>query len=107
LECKSVNTSSTLDTLDEYGLAASGLPGRGDKAAGRLRQMGALGAEAGQTMLAEAEAFVRSRVPASTVIRRVQRTGIPEHEIIAAALRLPNTQAYCSRPVPADTDGSS
>ena len=71
--------------LDEYGLAASGLPGRGGKAAGRLRQMGALGAEAGQTMLAEAEAFTRSRVPAGTAIRRVQRTGIPEHEIIAAA----------------------
>ncbi len=47
--------------------------------------MSALGAEAGQRMLADAEALAAPRLPSGTTIRRLQRTGIPEHEIIAAS----------------------
>jgi nucleotide-binding universal stress UspA family protein len=71
--------------LREFGLVAGALPGRSDQTSERLRQMGALGAEAGRQMLAEAEALAVSRLPTGTAIRRVQRTGMPEHEIIAAA----------------------
>jgi nucleotide-binding universal stress UspA family protein len=71
--------------LSEFRLAAGRLAGRAGQAAGRLREMGAKGAEASQRMLEEAEALAVSRLPPATVIRRLQRTGIPEHEIIAAA----------------------
>ncbi len=71
--------------LKEFGLAAGSLPVRAGRAAARLREMGALGAEAGQRMLAEAEALAAPRLPAGTVIHRAQRTGIPEQEIVAAA----------------------
>ncbi len=71
--------------LKEYGLAAGGLAGRAAGAEHRLRHMGALGAEAGERMLADAEALAAPRLPAGITVRRLQRTGIPEHEIIAAA----------------------
>lgn len=71
--------------LREFGLAAGRLPGRAGQAFERLREMGSLGAEAGQKMLAEAEAVAAGRLPAGTVIRRWQRTGVPEHEIVGAA----------------------
>jgi|GEM_PF-899771 len=74
--------------LREFGLAARSLPGRSGQTAERLRQMGALGAEAGQRMLEEAEAFAAPRLPAGTTIRRLQRTGVPEHEIIATAYEI-------------------
>ncbi len=69
--------------LKEYGLAAGGLAGRAAEAEHRLRHMSALGAEAGQRMLADAEALAAPRLPSGTTIRRLQR--IPEHEIIAAS----------------------
>jgi nucleotide-binding universal stress UspA family protein len=71
--------------LREFGLLAGNLPGHSGQTSERLRQMGALGAEAGQRMLAEAEAFAGPRLPAGATIRRLQRTGVPEHEIIATA----------------------
>jgi nucleotide-binding universal stress UspA family protein len=71
--------------LLEFGFAAGNLPGREGQASERLRQMGALGTEAGQKMLAEAEAIAVDRLPAGMNVRRWQRTGVPEHEIIAAA----------------------
>ncbi len=74
--------------LREYGLAVGGLPGRAGQISERLRQMGALGAEAGRRMLEEAEAFVAPHLPTGATIRRLQRTGVPEHEIIAAAYEI-------------------
>jgi len=71
--------------LREFGLAAGNLPGRGRRASERLRQMGSLGADAGQKMLTEAEVIAARRLPAGTPIHRRQRTGVPEHEIVAAA----------------------
>jgi nucleotide-binding universal stress UspA family protein len=71
--------------LREFGLAVRGLPGRGGQASERLRQMGALGGEAGQKMLAEAEVLASHRLPPGTAIRKWQRTGVPEQEIVAAA----------------------
>jgi nucleotide-binding universal stress UspA family protein len=71
--------------LSEFGLAAGKLPGRAGQTSERLRQMGSLGAEAGQKMLAEADVIAGHRVPAGTPINRRQRTGVPEHEIVAAA----------------------
>jgi nucleotide-binding universal stress UspA family protein len=71
--------------LGEFGLAAGHLPGRAGQASERLRHMGSLGAEAGQKMLAEAEVIAAHRLPPGTAIRRWQRAGVPEHEIIAAA----------------------
>lgn len=74
--------------LHEFGLAAGTLAGREGQAAERLRQMGALGAEAGQKMLGEAEVISAHRLPRGTVIRHWQRTGVPEHEIVAAAYEI-------------------
>jgi nucleotide-binding universal stress UspA family protein len=71
--------------LRDYGFAARGLAGRAGQAAERIGQMGALGAEAGQRMLAEAEVRAKHRLPVGTIIRRWQRTGVPEQEIIGAA----------------------
>jgi nucleotide-binding universal stress UspA family protein len=71
--------------LKEFRLAASALPARTERIEARLREMGMVGAEAGQRMLGEAETMAIPRLPAGTAIYRVQRTGIPEHEIIAAA----------------------
>jgi nucleotide-binding universal stress UspA family protein len=71
--------------LREFGLAAGNLPGRAGQASERLHQMGSLGAEAGQKMLSEAEVIAGHRLPPGTPINRRQRTGVPEHEIVAAA----------------------
>lgn len=71
--------------LREFGLAAAQLPGREERASERLQHMGALGAEAGQKMLQEAEVIAGHRLPRGTAVRRWQRTGVPEHEIVAAA----------------------
>jgi nucleotide-binding universal stress UspA family protein len=71
--------------LRDYGFAARRLAGRAGQAAERVGEMGALGAEAGQRMLAEAEVRAKHRLPAGTAIRRWQRTGVPEQEIIGAA----------------------
>lgn len=71
--------------LREFGLAAGNLPGRAGQASERLRHMGSLGAEAGQKMLTEAHVIAAHRLPAGTPISRWQRTGVPEHEIVAAA----------------------
>ena len=71
--------------LREFRFVAAVLPARSREAAERARAMGALGAEAGQRMLEEAETLAASRLPSGTKIRRFQRTGIPEQEIIAAA----------------------
>ena len=82
-----LNLLHVVDTrpLRGFGLAASNLPGRSVQIAERLGQMGALDAEAGQRMLREAEAFAAPRLPAGATVRRLQRTGMPEHEIVAAA----------------------
>ncbi len=74
--------------LKGFGLAAGALPARGGRAAARLAEMGALGAEAGQSMLEEAEAFAAPHLPAGTAIQRLQRTGVSEHEIVAAAYQI-------------------
>ena len=74
--------------LGEFGLAAGSLPARAGRAAARLREMGALGAEAGQRMLGEAETTATPRLPAGAAIRRMQHTGVPEQEIIAAAYEI-------------------
>ncbi len=71
--------------LAEFGLAAGALPARTGRAAEQMRAMGALGGEAGRRMLEEAEALVAARRAAGGAIRRLQRTGVPEHEIVAAA----------------------
>jgi nucleotide-binding universal stress UspA family protein len=71
--------------LREFGLAAARLPGREDRASEQLTHMGALGAEAGQKMLAEAEVIASHHLPRGAAVRRWQRTGVPEHEIVAAA----------------------
>lgn len=71
--------------LREFGFVARALPARSREAAARAREMGALGAEAGQRMLKEAEALAASRLPPGTAIRRLQRTGVPDQEIVAAA----------------------
>jgi len=71
--------------LREFGLAAAQLPGREERASEHLRHMGVLGAEAGQKMLAEAEVIAGHRLPRGTAVRRWLRTGVPEHEIVAAA----------------------
>ena len=70
--------------LREFGLVARALPARSREAAARAREMGALGAEAGQRMLKEAEALAAPHLPPGTVIQRLQRTGVPDQEIIAA-----------------------
>lgn len=74
--------------LSEFRLAAERLPGRAGQAAGRLHEMGARGAEASQRMLEEAEAMAVPRLPPGTTVRRLQRTGVPEHEIIATAYEI-------------------
>ncbi len=74
--------------LRSFGLAAGALAARSGQAAGRVREMGALGAEAGQRMLEEAGALAASRLPAGTPVRRLQRTGVPEQEIVAAAYEI-------------------
>jgi len=71
--------------LREFDLAAGGLPGRSGQASERLGRMGALGAEAGQRILADVAAVAAPRLPAGVTVRRWQRTGVPEHEIVAAA----------------------
>ena len=71
--------------LREFGLVARALPARAREAAARAREMGALGAEAGQRMLKDAETLAVAHLPPGTAIRRVQRTGVPDQEIIAAA----------------------
>lgn len=74
--------------LRDYERAAGRLAARGGQAAERLGQMGALGADAGQRMLAEAEVRAAHRLPAGTVVRRWQRTGVPEQEIVGAAYQV-------------------
>lgn len=71
--------------LREFNFAARVLPARAREAAERARAMGALGAEAGQRMLEEAETLAASHLPPGTTIHRRQRTGIPEQEIIGVA----------------------
>jgi len=71
--------------LREFDLAAGGLPGRSGQTSERRGRMGALGAEAGARILADAAAAAAPRLPAVVTVRPWQRTGIPEHEILAAA----------------------
>lgn len=74
--------------LGGYGLAAGALPARVEQTAARVRQMSAAGADAGQRILEEADAIATARLPAGTPVHRIQRTGIPEQEIIAAAYEI-------------------
>jgi nucleotide-binding universal stress UspA family protein len=74
--------------LREYGLAAGALPARTEQAATRVRRMGALGVEAGRRILEEAAALAASRLPAGAPVQRLQRTGVPDQEIIAAAYEI-------------------
>lgn len=74
--------------LRGFDFAAGALSARSGQAAGRVREMGALGAEAGRRMLEEAASFAASRLPAGTPVRRLERTGVPEQEIIAAAYEI-------------------
>jgi nucleotide-binding universal stress UspA family protein len=71
--------------LGEFRLAAGARPGAGGRAAARAEEMRAAGAEAGRRLLEEACALAARRVPAGTGVHRMQRTGVPEHEIVAAA----------------------
>jgi nucleotide-binding universal stress UspA family protein len=74
--------------LREFRFAAGHLATRSDQAAERVRQMGALSAETGARMLEEAETQVRARLPHGPGVWRLQRTGIPEREIVAAAYEI-------------------